>query len=224
MGTALLFPSLATWAYFMLLSGSPAMGPVYTASKVLQFSLPLVATIYLFRRRISFFKGGLRGTSTGLVFGALVAAAIVALYLCYLRQAPVFAMFGERLTEKLTGLGAATPLRFAILAVFLSLFHSLLEEYYWRWFVFGELLRRITRWAAYVIASVGFSAHHFLVVLAYFGAEQLPWVVFFSLGVAVGGAMWCWLYERYDSLFAPWISHLLVDVALLSVGAIHLWA
>lgn len=224
MGTALMFPSLATWIYFIILSGSPAMGPVYTASKIFQFSLPLLATIFLFRRRVTFFRGGLSGIRTGLMFGALVAAAIIGLYLVYLREAPVFAVFGDRLTEKLTGLGAATPVRFAMLAVFISLFHSFLEEYYWRWFVFGELSRRITRPAAYVVASAGFSAHHVLVVLAYFGAEQWPWVVFFSLGVAVGGAMWCWLFERHDSLLAPWMSHLLVDVALLAVGAFHLWA
>ena len=34
----------------------------------------------------------------------------------------------------------SAPLRvYLLLAVFYSAIHSLLEEYYWRWFVFGRL-------------------------------------------------------------------------------------
>src|SRR5690606_28218177 len=114
------------------------------------------------------FNGGARGTGIGLAFGAATGIAIVGLYFL-LREAPVFALFEDRLNEMLEGMGASTPLRFIGLAIFISLFHSFLEEYYWRWFVFGELQRRIPVGAAYAIASVGFAAHHVLVVLAYFG-------------------------------------------------------
>jgi hypothetical protein len=43
-------------------------------------------------------------------------------------------------------------------------------------------------------------------------------VVPFSLCVAAGGAFWAWLYHRSGSLFAAWISHLQVDVAIMAVG------
>ena len=37
-------------------------------------------------------------------------------------------------------------------------------------------------------------------------------------GVATGGAVWAWLYERTGSLWAAWLSHLLVDTAIMAVG------
>ena len=40
----------------------------------------------------------------------------------------------------------------------------------------------------------------------------------FSVCVAVGGAMWAWLYERTGSLLGPWLSHLLVDAAIFAIG------
>jgi membrane protease YdiL (CAAX protease family) len=36
--------------------------------------------------------------------------------------------------------------------------------------------------------------------------------------IAVGGAVWAWLYDRSGSLLAPWISHALIDGALFVVG------
>jgi len=220
---ALTFPSLATWIYFVVLSGSPAMGPVYTLTKILQFSLPVVVVLFLFKKQLKMFNRGRGGVIGGILFGIAVGLSILALYLGYLRHSEVFATFDASLREKLQGLGATTPLRYAALAVFISLFHSFLEEYYWRWFVFGELRKHTAKWIAYAVSSIGFAAHHIIVVAAYTGWDQWVWITFFSVGVAVGGLVWAYQYEKSGSLIAPWISHLIVDVALMAVGAIHLW-
>jgi membrane protease YdiL (CAAX protease family) len=39
-----------------------------------------------------------------------------------------------------------------------------------------------------------------------------------SASVAVGGALWAWLYRRSGSLLGPWLSHMLVDAALMAAG------
>ena len=36
--------------------------------------------------------------------------------------------------------------------------------------------------------------------------------------LVIGGAAWAWLYHRYGNLYAAWISHLIVDVALILIG------
>ena len=36
--------------------------------------------------------------------------------------------------------------------------------------------------------------------------------------VAAGGAMWAWLYQRTGTIYSSWISHLLIDAAILIVG------
>jgi membrane protease YdiL (CAAX protease family) len=40
----------------------------------------------------------------------------------------------------------------------------------------------------------------------------------FAACVAVGGAVWAWLYQRTNSVYAPWISHLVVDASLFVIG------
>ena len=119
--------------------------------------------------------------------------------------------------EKIADLGLDAGWKFAALGVFYSLVHSLLEEYYWRWFVFDQLKRLIPLWWAMVISSIGFMAHHVLVVGEFFGwGSPLTWLL--SLAVATGGVFWAWLYHRSDSLLGPWLSHLLVDAAIFGIG------
>ena len=102
-------------------------------------------------------------------------------------------------------------------ALFLSIPHSLLEEYYWRWFVFGQLRRTAPFGVALAVSSLAFMSHHVIVIHQML---QQGWGVtlFFSLCVAAGGAAWAWLYERSRSLYGPWISHLLVDCGIMYLG------
>ena len=97
-----------------------------------------------------------------------------------------------------------------------------LEEYYWRWFVFGHLRQFVSARTAVLVSSAAFTAHHAIVVGSEFrGAWGMT--VFACAGVALGGAVWARLYERSGSLVGPWLSHALVDAALMMVGYELLW-
>ena len=69
----------------------------------------------------------------------------------------------------------------------------------------------------FIVSSLGFMAHHVLVLATFFGNAS-PTTYLFSLGVAVGGVIWSLLYERSKSLLGPWISHALVDAGIFLVG------
>jgi membrane protease YdiL (CAAX protease family) len=59
--------------------------------------------------------------------------------------------------------------------------------------------------------------HHILLLAVYLGwSSPATWV--FSAAVAVGGAYWAGLYQRSDSLWGPWLSHLVIDAAVFMVG------
>jgi membrane protease YdiL (CAAX protease family) len=122
------------------------------------------------------------------------------------------------LRSKLEQLGMDSPAGYVLLAAFLTVIHSLLEEYYWRWFVFGWLRRQVPLPTAIMVSSLGFMAHHVIILAVFLPGYFLSAVVPFSLCVAGGGAFWAWLYDRTGSLYAPWVSHLLVDAAIMAVG------
>src|SRR5271156_4434463 len=106
-----------------------------------------------------------------------------------------------------------SPLRFILGSVLLSSVHALLEEYYWRWFLFGGLRRFMPVSWAVVLSSLAFAAHHVILLASFFGG--ISWAtILFSLCVGVGGAAWAWIYHRSGSLLGPWLSHVLIDTGI----------
>jgi membrane protease YdiL (CAAX protease family) len=220
---AMLFPSVAAWLYFVELatgggSANPAQQLTYSLGKVVQFGTPVAFLVLIERRRPRLRAPGWSGISLGLAFGLLVAAAMFGLYFGVLRGSPALAKTPAELLRKLQELGFASPAGYLMLATLLALVHSLLEEYYWRWFVFGRLRQYVPwGWAA-VLSSLAFMGHHVIVLYVYLPGRFLTEVVPFSLAIAVGGGVWAWLYERTGTLYPSWLSHALVDAAIFVIG------
>src|SRR5260370_24265050 len=106
----------------------------------------------------------------------------------------------EKVMSSIRLFHADTPLRYALLTLFLAGVHSLLEEYYWRWFVFGELRRLITPGAAIVVSSLGFMAHHVILLWVYLPGYFCEAALPFSLCVPGCSAAWAWLFLRTGTL------------------------
>ncbi len=217
------FPTVMAWLYFKELGGrggevSVLQQAAYAGGKGLQFALP-VLWLWLTQEKVwAMRRPHFSGWPVGTGFGVLVAGAILGLYYGYFRTSPLLADTPERVREKLETFGITTPAAYAALAAFIVASHSLLEEYYWRWFVFGRLRRLIAFGPAVAVSSLAFTAHHVVILDEYLPRQFLSAVVPFSLGVAVGGAVWAWLYDRADSVWSPWLSHALVDAALFVIG------
>src|SRR5581483_2757542 len=88
---ALALPTVATFVYFILLSGNPATKAVYAASKVVQFAFPLVWVALVQRRKIVLQKPRATGLGAGALLGVAVLAGMLGLYYGYLRASPVLA-------------------------------------------------------------------------------------------------------------------------------------
>jgi membrane protease YdiL (CAAX protease family) len=221
---ALAFPTFATWLYFIQFAGSSAVRVFYGAGKLAQFCFPLLYVGLMERgrpraaddrNRRSMSVG--RSLWIGGGVGLAVAAVMLGVYFALLKQSDLLAGVPSEVRAKLADAGADSPGGFLTLAVFYALIHSLLEEYYWRWFVFGRLRDILPLRSAIVISSLGFMAHHTLVVGKYFGGAS-PMTILLSAAVAIGGAIWAWLYESSRALYGPWLSHLLVDAGLMLIG------
>lgn len=215
---ALVLPTLVTLVYFVWLKDYPPsiQQASYVFGKSIQFSLPLIWVWYVSRDRLSW-QPKAKGLALPIAFGTIVAAVMMAIYYGGLKGTEQFAEPALKVQEKVSGMALNSVGKFAALGVFYSLIHSFLEEYYWRWFVFVELRKVCSLPISIVISSLGFMAHHVIVLAIYFGWNS-PLTYFFSLSVAVGGGVWAFFYSKNKSLIGPWISHLLVDAAIFLIG------
>lgn len=223
LGFALLFPLFMAWIYFVLAADdgrsiNPAFMAGYVGGKLVQFAFPAVYVWLVARQDLRVGEVTRRGLGMGAAFAGVVAVLLFAVYFGVLAGDAAIVKAAPRIHAKLRGFGLDSPGGFVLAAVFLSLIHSLFEEYYWRWFAFGRLKRLVPVGAAIGLSSLGFMAHH-VVVLGTFMPERF-WrlAVPCSLGVAVGGVAWAWIYHRSGSLAAAWLSHALIDLAIMAIG------
>lgn len=217
---ALAFPTVAAWLYFNWAARgdgtpNPLAQMLYTGSKLLQFGLPLVWLAWFAPQRLQPARFRWDGIGIGVVFGLVVALALFGLY----AVAPLGDM-PMRVRAKISEFHLDTWSVYVIFGLFLCVIHAFLEEWYWRGFVHAGLREWLTVPSATLMSSVGFAAHHVVILHAYLPNRFWLATVPLAVAIAVGGAVWAWLYERTGSLYGPWLSHLLVDAMLIVVGGV----
>lgn len=213
---ALILPLLASLFYFVLYPGTRFGNGFYTAIKVFLLVWPFVATIGILREPLRRDLPGVVGRRRSLLEGGLFGLAVVALMLSLKEYSPLGTMMelsAARVRQRVDGLGMLE--HFTLAACAISVVHAALEEWYWRWFVYGNLRRLIPTPTAHLIAAIGFTSHHLIITSQFF---PFGLALFLSFSVGVGGAYWSWLYQRHRTLLGPWFSHMIVDFGIFWVG------
>ena len=211
-------PFVASLLYFVLLSEHPAGPIIYKGVKIFTVLWPVVCVALLWRMGFRWlwgdwgsFKTHLRALPLGAATGLLIVAAMIGLLQTPLGE--IVAASEPAMRHKATSLGFLE--HYLLFAAFLSVMHSLIEEYYWRWFVFGHLRKLIPLKVAAVAGSIAFASHHLIITAQFF---PIGFAVFLSFCVMIGGLLWCWLYQKQRTLAGAWISHLIADAGLMTVG------
>ena len=215
LAVALALPTFITWIYFVANRDSSAsvQQASYGIGKTFQFLLPIVVVWLAVDRGFGFHWPRKTGMLIGVLFGIATVALMLGLYHWRLSGTPMLAPLQEKIVEKINGFGVDQPWKFLVMGIWYSIFHSLFEEYYWRWFVFPQCQKVMSLWAAIAVSSLGFMSHHVLVLGTYLG-WQTVFTYQVSLSIAVGGAFWAWLYHRTESLYPAWLSHGIVDAGI----------
>ena len=234
---ACVLPTIVTWLYFVVLANHPLQKFAF-GLKAAQFAFPVIWVLLVLRESVgatglSLVSGPDESTAAesesdpakarlsvqtsmalSIGMGTLVCIAMWAIY----RSIPdnVLAELVVKAQGKVEELGFASAATFIGLGVFYSLVHSFLEEYYFRWFAFGQLRRVTSFWPAALFSGVAFMAHHVIILVVYFGWS--PLAAFLSFSIAVGGVLWAWIYEKSRSLLGVWVSHLMVDAGIFYIG------
>lgn len=208
-------PTLGVLAGLVVREG-PLGTLLWAAMKAWLLLVPLAFLRWVDREPISLSPPRNGGLAAGAVSGIAIAAAITAAWL----------LAGDRLVDP-EGLhrvveptGLLAPRAYLGAAVFWIAVNSVLEEYVYRWFVYSRFRRLVGSGTAVVLAAVVFALHHVVALGAFFG-----WRMALIGGTAVlaGGIVWSGLYGRYGSVWVPWMSHAIVDVAVFGIGALLLF-
>lgn len=191
-----------------------ASGAVANASYKLVFLLGPV--IYCRMHGISLAREVFRwqnwrnGWPLSLALGVLGAAIFLGAY----------AAFGAKLVDESVivakihqqfSVSAATVLTIAPITI---LANSLLEEFFYRGFAYGQLVKRNKLLGIWLPAGV-FTAQHLLFI--YHWVTPLP-LTLAIVGLTVFALVLQAMYSKADSIVSPWLIHIFGDVAMMAIA------
>ena len=214
-----LLPAVMTLFYFVLLKNHSTFTQqtVYSLGKILQFTFPLWFLAWAMKNKISLPLKWTKQIWIGLFFGIVVGFLMVGMIHSPLFSDTLMENLKANIQTKLNALNITSLWSYVGLGIFYSLIHSFLEEYYWRWFMYGQLKTVMGKIGANILSSIGFMAHHIIVLAVFFGWQN-PLTYILSFMIALGGSFWAWHYEQSKSLIGPWLSHLIEDTAIFYIG------
>lgn len=156
-----------------------------------------------------------RHLSTALAMGAVCGAVFLGAYFFAADWLVDRSVLVERIGSQFS-VTAATVLVIAPLTIFLN---SLLEEFFYRGFAFGLLVKKRAV-LGYLLPAAAFTLQHLLFINQWLA----PWL----LAIA-GAALFVFalalerLYIKADTIVAPWLAHILADVAMMTIALTLLW-
>ncbi len=149
------------------------------------------------------------GLFLGLATGVCLFAAIVAGY----RLLVLAGVSPEHIRAVLTRWGL-TAGWIGWFAAYLTVLNSFFEELLWRGFVLERLLASLSRRKAMVASSLFFSLYHLIIGVVLFG---WAWGGVITGLVFLVGLLFALLKITYRAIWAAWLSHLLADLAIVTV-------
>lgn len=189
---------------------------IKSAVKLAVFGLiPLVLTkawglislkeLFIFRK-----NGFLTALGLGLGIYALILGGYFALGNVF-----DFSQIAGSLTEN----AGVTKDNFLFVSLYISFINSLLEEFFFRGFLFRNIKDPAKPGYAYGISALLFAAYHIAMMIGWFSFGLNALVL---LGLTAGGLIFNWLNEKLGCIYGSWLTHMFANFAINTIGFILL--
>lgn len=192
--------------------------PGYLTKSCIKLTLFLLTPLALSLTDKSIWLGSLfrfekKGFGTALGLGAAIYTLIVGAFLV-LRPFVDFSAIAGQLSQN----AGVTKDNFLYVSLYISFANSLLEEFFFRGFLFLEL-KKLHRGFAYGFSAVLFALYHVAMMLGWF---QLWVFALVMAGLLVGGLIFNRLNEKQNTIYTSWLVHMFANFAINTVGFILL--
>ena len=207
---------IGTWLAMVAFPEAGWAKAAFAAAKVTLMLVPVLWLLCVERRGPRIPRWSHRGMLAAHLTGVLIFVSIALGYALVGRHW----INADDMRAQVNAGGLNTPLLYLLGALYWCTINSMLEEYFWRWFI-GERLRDVLpRGAAGDLASAFFSAllftaHHIVALAMLVDART---AAASSVGLFIGGFTWSLLYLRHRNIYACWVSHVYADLIIFYLG------
>ena len=188
--------------------------PGYAVKSAIKIALFLGVPVLLSLRdkslsALSLFRFPKKGLLVAVILGAGVYGVILG---GYFLVRPYFDFSG--IAGKLTQNAGVTRENFLYVSLYISFINSLLEEFFFRGFLFTNLKTKGKGFANVFSAAV-FAAYHVAMLSGWFSPVLFVLVM---LGLTVGGMLFNSLNDKFGGICVSWLVHMCANFAINTIG------
>lgn len=209
--------AIAACAVMSLIDG--VLRPGYAVKSAIKLVLFLLLPLLVSRldRQLLFtqlFRPKKRGLLIALGLGVGIYGVILGAYFLI---GPYFDFSG--IAASLTANAGVTADNFLYVSLYISFVNSLLEEFFFRGFLFTNLKRHASPLFAHLFSAGIFALYHVAMMTGWFSPVLFVLVM---AGLTVGGMIFNRLNEKLDTIYASWLTHMFANFAINTIGFILL--
>ena len=189
--------------------------PGYAVKSGIKLALFLLVPVMisLFDRNIRYwelFRFKKKGLITALLLGAGVYGVILG---GYFLVRPYFDFSG--IADKLTANAGVNKHNFLYVSLYISYINSLLEEFFFRGFLFTNLRSSCSGVFAHGFSAGLFALYHVAMMIGWFS----PWLFLLVMaGLTVGGVLFNLLNQWTGTVCCSWLVHMCANFAINTIG------
>ena len=106
---------------------------------------------------------------------------------------------------------------FIFVALYISFFNSLLEEFFFRGIAFLSIIEDVGRKKAYLFSAIMFSIYHIAIMNNWFSNVLFSLVMF---GLVIGACIFNFIDEKTQNIYNSWMIHMFANFAINTIGLI----
>jgi membrane protease YdiL (CAAX protease family) len=188
---------------------------IKTLAKILLFVAVPYVYIIVFKKHtskqtVNINRADKRNLLTGAFFGITCFLIIITAY--YLLR-DIINLQG--IVDELTVKSKITPVNFMFVGLYITFGNSLLEEFFFRGFIFLNLYEIKSKRVAYLYSALLFGFYHISIFKTWFNM----WLMVLALaGLVSVGFVFNWLDAKSGNFLNSWIVHILADIAIILIG------
>ena len=205
---------------FILLSRELFEASYFTSSIYkLIFLFPILYRVYIEKKRI---KKAIFKHFSFKIFKSHVGKMIGVGLLFFTIYVGSFYLFRgyldlQNTVDQLNQMASIDVSNIIFIGLYIIVLNSLLEEFFWRGFLFDKLNILIKPWMAYLVTGVAFSFHH---MVFYYNWFEPIYLIVITVGLAVYAMIMNFIFSKTKDLFSCWLVHACADVAQIYIALV----
>lgn len=172
--------------------------------------------IYIFKTGDNFLKDSIKNKgkilNIGLsnILGIAVFLLIIVTYIILKQYIDI-----DTLINEFEGKYKINKSNIVYYGLYMTFINSLLEEFFFRGFIFLNIKKLEYRKTAYILSAMGFFIYHIANFQNWFSFALF---VLVSIGLFVGGIIFNYLDDKQHTFLNSWFVHICADLAIILIG------